>query len=76
MILVTYMDLRTGEMDSDQFKSSAQMGIGQSAQRGMSHLYGKNWRRKYRILNVSPLDANGKPKEDDADGEEPENDTE
>lgn len=64
MILVTYMDLRTGEMDSDQFKSWAQVGIGQSAQRGMRNMFGKKWRNKYRILNVAPLDADGNPKEE------------
>ncbi len=64
-ILVTYVDLRTGDEQTEKFRSSAQMGIGESARRGMRNLYGKKWMKRYRIAHVTPIGDDQRPVDDD-----------
>lgn len=57
MIIVTYIDKRTGAEDIEKFPRTPNSGTKQQiAFRGLQKLYGKKWRLKYQLLNVADDD--------------------
>lgn len=61
MILVTYIDKRSGDEDIVQFARTPNSAKGEIAKRGMRRLFGKKWKLRYIIGNIADDD----PKEED-----------
>lgn len=62
MIIVTYIDKRTGDEEIVKFARTPKGTKGSIANNGMRRLFGKKWKLRYVIANVTDDDP---PKEDD-----------
>lgn len=57
MILVTYIDKSGGDEDILKFAKRKGLTRTEVAHRGMRRLFGKKWKLRYQILNVTDEDA-------------------
>lgn len=57
MIVVTYIDKTSGDEDIVKFAKRKGMARTEIAHRGMRRLFGRKWKMRYQLLNVTDEDA-------------------